>query len=205
MYQGLLHGWQRQHLQGDLCDHTQGTQGSGLQTGGVIARHILHYLATKLQVFAPTIDQPQAQHVVPHRALPGTARAGQVRGQGTADGVRVAKPRWLERQALIVLRQHRIDIRQAGPCPCGHHQLHRFITDNAGMLCQAQGLPPQATPEERLTAAAGDGQCCTRFSRLFNLFCQLLADITHDGPPLPVQRLAGAGGQWHGTPGIGEG
>ena len=148
----------RQHLEADFGDQAQCAPGAGHQPRDVVAGDILHHLAAKAQQLGAAVEKLHAQHIVAHRAHAGPRRAAQARGNHAADGRARGKMRRIERQALAVVGEQRLQLGQRSAGTRGHDQLAGLVADHAPQFAGVDDLPGQRSRMKVLAAAAAQAQ-----------------------------------------------
>ena len=163
--QRLLGNRPGQHLERNLGDYPQRTKAAGDQARNVVARHVLHNLAAKVQHLTGAIDQLHPQHEVTHRSRLLAAWAGQTRGNAAAH--RSTTEMWrFKSQHLTFFRQHCLDFCKRRAALGGDVELSRFVGNNAAITGNIEDFPGQHAAVEILAAGTADTQrrsiivCC---------------------------------------------
>ena len=175
---GGRHG---QHLERHLGDQTERAECAHHQARDVVAGHVFHHLATKLQPLALAIDEVHAQHIVAQAAHAGARRSAQPAGDHAADaGIGAARPgqaRRLKGQVLALRRQRGLDLGQWRTGSGSKHQLARFVTQDAAQRRRRQHLAVQPLAVKILAAQAPDTQRLARLGGGAHAFGQALRGV----------------------------
>ncbi|MBS1203098.1 MAG: hypothetical protein H6R22_1607, partial [Chromatiaceae bacterium] len=77
---GTGHGGDGQHLEAQIQQHPEGTEGPGHESGDVVAGDVLHHLAAEAQHLAAPREHPGTEHQVAGSTRVGPGRAGETAG-----------------------------------------------------------------------------------------------------------------------------
>ena len=143
-----------QHLEADFGDHTQGAPTARHEAADVIAGHVLHDLTAKGQVLAQAIDESGAQNIVSDRTHRGACGPTEARSDHAAHGRAASKMRGLKRQALALVGQRGLQLRQRCAATGRDHQLAGLVTHDAAVGSGVEYFTTESFARKVLAATA---------------------------------------------------
>ncbi len=146
----------RQHLETDIQQDAERSEGADHESRDIVSGDVLHHLAAETQHLGAPGQHPRAQHQIARRAPVGSCRTGETAGDGAAEGgvgtVRGGEMGRLEGQHLTLLGQGRLDRVQGRPGARGDHQFLRLVVEDARVLGQPQRFTSRDSAQECLGA-----------------------------------------------------